>query len=176
MINTENDEEDRHLRKTSSQMTILDPFHPAALQQQNQLQHMQEVEDQQQLQQNYVSSRQSSIGESFSRNDELDEYQSFEDQYSPYAHKVRNSEPKVSHSHRVSIRRSSASPDVHVEVLQTLPGHNEIVEVTPPKTVNYKPEEIIKDPKPHITAQQRWLWAYNKIIMQLDVSMFFIMN
>ncbi|VEN50957.1 unnamed protein product, partial [Callosobruchus maculatus] len=32
-----------------------------------------------------------------------------------------------------------------------------------------KAEPVLEEKQPKITAQQRWLWAYNKIIMQLDL-------
>lgn len=41
------------------------------------------------------------------------------------------------------------------------------------KSVSFEEEDEAK-PRPQVTAQQRWLWAYNKIIMQLNVSVYLI--
>lgn len=38
------------------------------------------------------------------------------------------------------------------------------------KQESFDHEEPVQPARPPITAQQRWLWAYNKIIMQLNVS------
>lgn len=42
------------------------------------------------------------------------------------------------------------------------------------KKVSFEEEEEQKPPRPQVTAQQRWHWAYNKIIMQLNVSDFIL--
>lgn len=184
MIHVDNYEEDHNLRRGSSLITVVDPYHPAVQQRNQQQQQPQQIQqqqpqqlqqDQQQLQQSNVSSRKSSLGDTYSRNTSLEQYQSFEDQFSPYTQRPRTSESQaVPPSRRVSLRQSPGSPEPRVSVLEMPKEHNEICELLEEKPIAYVPEESIREPKTHITAQQRWLWAYNKIIMQLDVSICFI--
>lgn len=183
MIHVENYEEEHGLRRGSSQITVVDPYHPALQQRNQQSQQIQEQPDQSQLQQYGVSSRKSSLVDNYSRNASLEQYQSFEDQYSPYTQRPRNSEPQVPPARRLSLRLSPGS-EACIPPLTISPGSPEprkseptaevdiigISKIPDERHINFNQEEAIKEPKPHITAQQRWLWAYNKIIMQLDVS------
>lgn len=179
MIHVDNYEEDHNLRRGSSQITVVDPFHPAVQQRNQQPQQVQQQlqnqvqSDQQPLQQNNVPSRKSSLVDSYSRTASLEQYQSFEDQYSPYTQRSRNSEPPVPPTRRVSLRLSPGSPEPRVNILDTQEEPIAISELQEEKPIPYIQTEPIKETKTLITAQQRWLWAYNKIIMQLDVSTFY---
>lgn len=179
VINVDNFEEDYNLRRCSSQITVIDPYHHSAQQcrqqpQQQSQQQQQQIPEQQQFTQNNISSRKSSLGDSYPRNDSFEQYQSFEDQYSPYTQRTRNSEPQVPPSRRVSIRQSPASPLPRDVILEPQEVVKVLEELQDEKPTIYIEEETIKEPKQRITPHQRWLWAYNKIIMQLDVSTFLL--
>ncbi|GJQ77641.1 hypothetical protein Trydic_g12769 [Trypoxylus dichotomus] len=67
-------------------------------------------------------------------------------------------------SRRASVRHS---PVILVqEPLDLVPMVND----TEQKTIPFQHEQEAKAPRPKITAKQRWLWAYNKIVMQLNMS------
>ncbi|XP_074033427.1 unc-13 isoform X10 [Leptinotarsa decemlineata] len=99
-----------------------------------------------------VSSRRSSGAETA--------YQNYEDQFLNYS--LKNGSDSIS-ARRLSVRQSPSTPDKSAEAAADLQAT--IPEI--PETILQKEDEQ-KEQRPQITAQQRWLWAYNKIIMQLD--------
>lgn len=68
------------------------------------------------------------------------------------------------------------SVDVPPKVLAEVPPHEELQEMGVPENeqdshvMEQQHVELHQEERTQITAKQRWLWAYNKIIMQLDVS------
>lgn len=111
-------DDDHPLRRGSSQITVVDPYHP----------------------------RRSSMLERRTSVD-LNQDESF---------LPRKSSGEVS-------RRDS------LQVERDIPEEQEGSEK---KSVSFEEEEDVKQLRPQVTAQQRWHWAYNKIIMQLNVSYF----
>ncbi|XP_044263033.1 protein unc-13 homolog B isoform X12 [Tribolium madens] len=61
-------------------------------------------------------------------------------------------------------RKASLAPQDTIEEQLQEVGEDEVPEK---KSVSFEEEDEAK-PRPQVTAQQRWLWAYNKIIMQLN--------
>ncbi|KAG5866601.1 hypothetical protein JTB14_009267 [Gonioctena quinquepunctata] len=145
VIHVENREDDHKLRsRESSLISVVDPYHPAL---------------QRSTQPPSISSRRSSGAET--------PYQNYEDQFLNYS--LKNGSDAVA-TRRLSVRQSPGTPEKHVEAVV---GDQQCILELPeevPIVVQQKEEEV-KEQRPQITAQQRWLWAYNKIIMQLDVSL-----
>lgn len=142
MIHVENYEDEHSLRRGSSQITVVDPYHPSL-----------HKNAQTQPQPPSVGSRRSSTAEPYSRRTSADAYQTFDDQYAAYTRKQSNADVRGALlEHREDIPEEQRVPDN-----ETIPHEEPLVEEQP-------------EVKTKVTAQQRWLWAYNKIIMQLDVS------
>ncbi|KAK4880863.1 hypothetical protein RN001_004182 [Aquatica leii] len=154
-------EDDVSLRRGSSQITVVDPFHPS-------LQHQRPLEP-------YapISSRRPSIdpfrapspigrssGETYQSASSLkttdDLYnQQRKNSIDPY----QQGAPR-----RASVRHSPAQ--LEYEEHEENHALDEDLET---KHVHLKEDIEIKPVRPQVTAQQRWHWAYNKIIMQLNV-------
>lgn len=162
VIHVENYDDEQSLRRGSSQITVVDPYHPS-LQRQN-----------------------DSYGASASRRASLDPYRTqsptriipndvYQSQQSTEEYELTPPrKPSVIETYqmlptkRASVRHSP--PERQDSINQhEVPNEEELPEK---KNVSFEEEEE-KAPRPKITAQQRWLWAYNKIIMQLNVSSFF---
>lgn len=163
VIHVERYDDEQSLRRGSSQITVVDPYHPS-LQRQS-------VDNF-----NTSVSRRASLepyrAQSPTRlvppNDVYQQQQSSEDyDLTP----VRK--PSVIDTYQsLPVRRASIrhTPPEHQETINEASNDVDLAEK---KSVSFEEEED-KAPRPKITAQQRWLWAYNKIIMQLNVSKFLI--
>ncbi|XP_056632354.1 uncharacterized protein LOC130442346 [Diorhabda sublineata] len=148
----ENDSSETHImrsREPSQASVIMDPYHPAAL------------AAMQRAQQAGTGSRRSSAEQS---------YQTYDDPYLNYQRK-NGTEPSIP-SRRLSVRRSPTAQEQLEDVLDEEHLQDVQKEITEETSLVVPEihEEELKEQRPQITAQQRWLWAYNKIIMQLDVS------
>lgn len=64
---------------------------------------------------------------------------------------------------------------MHIESIKGITNFIFFKVLTEPGLIVPEIHEEEPEQRPKITAQQRWLWAYNKIIMQLDVSTIFIL-
>lgn len=159
VIHVENYDDEHSLRRGSSQITVVDPYHPA-LQRSRRPSATDIFQNQQQQQQ---QQRRLSGGEA---------YQSFDND-------MLSRKPSLGEGgqRRASIRHSPTPPEhddiIHEEVVDE---EEEEEEPQEKKSVSFEEDEEQhagvqqQDIRPKITAQQRWLWAYNKIIMQLNVS------
>ncbi|KAJ8932397.1 hypothetical protein NQ314_014691 [Rhamnusium bicolor] len=145
VIHVENYDDDHNLRRGSSQITIVDPYHPSL--------------------QRTAASRRSSGADPFARRTSGDTYGNYEDQFLPASRKP--SVVEVS-PRRTSVRHSPSPPDYNEDILEEAAELEDDFHVK--KSVSFEEDEDEKEQRPQITAQQRWLWAYNKIIMQLNVS------
>lgn len=74
-------------------------------------------------------------------------------------------------SRRTSIRHSPNQEILKQDSMDQVTPPESIGEHDPEKkSVSFEEEEEVKPVRREITAKQRWHWAYNKIIMQLNVS------
>lgn len=149
VIHVERYDDEQSLRRGSSQITVVDPYHPS-------------------LQRPNVDG----YGPSASRRASLDPYRS----QSP----TRDYQPQSVDDYDLSTSRKPSVIDTYqprASIRHAPPEHQDSInhevsneeELNEKKSVSFEEEEE-KAPRPKITAQQRWLWAYNKIIMQLNVS------
>uniref|UniRef100_A0A6P7FZK2 Uncharacterized protein LOC114332330 isoform X1 n=1 Tax=Diabrotica virgifera virgifera TaxID=50390 RepID=A0A6P7FZK2_DIAVI len=138
-------------REPSQASVIADPYHPAAV----------------------AAMQRAQAGSSSRRSSAEQSYQGYDDPYLNFQRK--NGSDAGIPGRRLSVRRSPTTQEEHEDLLE----ENHLVDdipVLPVETTLVVPEiqeEELKEQRPQITAQQRWLWAYNKIIMQLDVSTIF---
>ena len=160
-------EEDGGLRRGSSQVTVVDPYHPS-------------------LQRSNVDpfppqSRRASLEQHITppRRTTSDIYEEIT------FPEVGIGKPSVDVYETEITRRSSVrhvttgitkNPEVVVE--RSTPTEIESVdkrnELLVPEEAELEEAELISKPhRAQVTAHQRWLWAYNKIIMQLNVSICF---
>ncbi|KAK9871096.1 hypothetical protein WA026_011379 [Henosepilachna vigintioctopunctata] len=173
VIHLDNYEDNQSLRRASSQITVIDPYHPSV---------QRPPEDA------YVtvpSRRTSQVPDPFplttNRRISGEIYQqSLDENFATASRKPSVDSYQSVIQRRASVRQHSPSNEVIVEP----PPSIAITAPVPPtvtvenddssekKTVSFEEEED-KDKRPQVTAQQRWLWAYNKIIMQLNVSTVF---
>lgn len=75
-------------------------------------------------------------------------------------------------SRRASVRRSPVTAQESVDLVLPVV----VVGEEEPKDAGFEQhveQDQEKTSRPKVTAKQRWLWAYNKIIMQLNVSKYF---
>lgn len=158
--------DDDKLRETQSH-SLMDPYHPAH-----------------QIQDPYAPVRRPSIdphrATSPSRRTSGDSYimptsrrGSFNEQYNNTAHrKSSNLDPyPVSISRRTSVRHSPNQEMMKQTSMDQVTPTGSIEEHDQEKkSVSFEEEEEVKPVRREITAKQRWHWAYNKIIMQLNVS------
>lgn len=162
MIHVDSYEDDQSLRRGSSQITVVDPYHPS-------------------LQRPATdpfapaSRRASAVGNDIyrpqsppgSRKTSLEAYASSPPPRKPSAvvdpyQSLPMRSPSIRRSptplqHQDSVEQADDSVEIHQDV---------------EKKVSFEEEEEIKPHKIKVTAQQRWHWAYNKIIMQINVSAF----
>ncbi|KAJ8921478.1 hypothetical protein NQ315_003096, partial [Exocentrus adspersus] len=143
VIHVDNYEDDHNLRRGSSQITVVDPYHPSL--------------------QRSAPSRRSSGADVFPRRTSSDLYH--DDQFLPSS---RKPSVEIALPRRASVRHSPSTPDHHQNIPEVLEDEQQ-----EKKSVSFEEEEEHKEERPQVTAQQRWLWAYNKIIMQLNVSRFY---
>lgn len=155
--------------KRASQNTLLDPYHPNNPS-------MQRADP-------YAPTRRTSIDPyrpvSPSRRTSGDSYTmggsrrgSIVDQYGNSASRKNSNLDAypVPSSRRTSVRHSPNQEILKQDSMdqgtppESLEGHEE------KKSVSFEEEEEVKPVRREITAKQRWHWAYNKIIMQLNVS------
>lgn len=161
VIHVEHYDDEQGLARDSTQVTVIDPYHPSA---------------QRASIDTYVPSA--------SRRTSLDPYRS----QSPSQQISGDLYPPVSTSEDFYVDSPPRKPSV-IDTYQIVPARRASIRHSPPKqqdsidqqevsneeevlekkNVSFEDEEE-KTPRPKITAQQRWLWAYNKIIMQLNVS------
>lgn len=74
-------------------------------------------------------------------------------------------------SRRTSVRHSPNQEMLKQESVDQMTPPDSVEEHDPEKkSVSFEDEEEVKPIRREITAKQRWHWAYNKIIMQLNVS------
>nr|XP_022900512.1 protein unc-13 homolog B isoform X8 [Onthophagus taurus] len=166
----EEDEEEHDLRRGSSQITVVDPFRPS-------------------------SPRRSSGNEDYQKGYQdkyQDEYQKgyqegYPEEEEEFAEELEDYVPQKTSQQQINqvdvVSSVSRRPSVRRSPVMMMQEQEIVVEkVTPPdssgtpekKSVSFEEEEELevdvepKTPRPKITAQQRWLWAYNKIIMQLN--------
>lgn len=157
-------QDDASLRRGSSQITVVDPFHPSL---------------QQRPLEPYapISTRRASIDPyrpaSPVKCTAEDAYQSpsslkpVEDLYVTQRKSSIDPYQQVAPPRRASVRHSP-SP---LEYEENEEDEQIVLEEELPETKHLEEEdEEIEPARPKVTAQQRWLWAYNKIIMQLNVS------
>lgn len=147
VIHLENYDDDHNLRRGSSQITVVDPYHPSL--------------------QRSAPSRRSSGADLFTRRTSGEVYH--DDQFLPPSRKpsVEAVQPR-----RASVRHSPSSPDHHKDIPEEQLALDD--DQQEKKSVSFEEEEEGKEERPQVTAHQRWLWAYNKIIMQLNVSNFIL--
>lgn len=161
VIHVERYDDEQSLRRGSSQITVVDPYHP--------------------------SLKNSSIDpyapNSASRRPSLDPYRPVTptrrisgELYPNDEHQYTSSPPRKTSvidayqpglQRRPSFRLSPPQPQESTDIVS--PHQEE--SVPEKKNVSFE-EEQEPAPRPQVTAQQRWHWAYNKIIMQLNVSRF----
>ncbi|KAL3279648.1 hypothetical protein HHI36_017154 [Cryptolaemus montrouzieri] len=168
VIHIDSYEENQSLRRGSSQITVIDPFHSMG---------QRPVED------DYVSvSRRGSAVDADNRRISADLYQnSIDETFLPASRKPSVDSYQSVIQRRASVRQHSPSKDIITELPPTievtapgpLTGVIESDDLSEKKTVSFEEEEE-KEKRPKITPQQRWLWAYNKILIQLNVSTFSI--
>ncbi|RZB40111.1 Spc7 N domain containing protein, partial [Asbolus verrucosus] len=125
VIHVESYGDDQSLRRGSSQITVVDPYHPYAS----------------------AASRRPSAADPRRASDGFQNCAQ-DDPYLP----------------RKTSLRVSPTPPERQEIPEEAHDEDELPEK---KSVSFEEEEEAK-PRPQVTAQQRWLWAYNKIIMQLN--------
>lgn len=155
MIHVENYEDDHNLRRGSSQITVVDPYHPSL--------------------QRSAPSRRSSGADLFPRRTSADAYH--DDQFLPPSRKqsVDTATAVVAvPPRRASVRRSPPTPDLHKDIPKEQSALDDDQQEKKSVSFEEEEEEVCKEERPQVTAQQRWLWAYNKIIMQLNVSILFL--
>lgn len=146
VIHMERFEDDGSLRRGSSQLTVIDPYHPM----------------------HQSSGRRPSVIDSRRTSGEVHQAQGADETYSLPSPRKSSMDPYQSELVRAgSIRRS---PTNHQEVEKYKSPTEEDIPEEEKKGTSFEEEQEVKAPRPQITAQQRWLWAYNKIIMQLNVS------
>lgn len=76
-------------------------------------------------------------------------------------------------SRRTSVRHSPNQEILKQDSIDQGTPMGSIEEHDPEKkSVSFEEEEEVRPARREITAKQRWHWAYNKIIMQLNVSIF----
>ncbi|XP_018570699.1 protein unc-13 homolog B [Anoplophora glabripennis] len=146
VIHVESYDDDHNLRRGSSQITVVDPYHPSL--------------------QRSAPSRRSSGADLFPRRTSGEVYH--DDQFLPSS---RKTSVDAVLPRRASVRHSPSSPDHHKDI----PEEQAILDddQQEKKSVSFEEEEEEeeeegKEERPQVTAHQRWLWAYNKIIMQLN--------
>ncbi|CAG9853814.1 unnamed protein product [Phyllotreta striolata] len=141
-----------HTAEPSQASTMVDPYHPAAA----------AAMQRAQQQASGTNSRRSSAADP--------SYQTYDDPYLNYQRK--NGSDAGIQDRRVSIRRSPSVAEPPEEIVKDELVHVGLQDEMPQETNLVIPQIQEEEPeqRPKITAQQRWLWAYNKIIMQLDVS------
>lgn len=157
-------EDDVSLRRGSSQVTVVDPYHPSL----------------QRALEPYapISTRRPSVdpyrAASPTRRTSGEAYQSMSslkanDDYVPQ--RKSSIDPYQNNAPRRASVRHSPSP---LEFEEQQDDHVPLDEDAEAKQAELEEEdEDIKPLRPQVTAHQRWLWAYNKIIMQLNVSTIF---
>lgn len=160
VIHLEQYDDDHSLRRGSSQITVVDPYHPS-------------------LKNSNIdgypssSSRRASLDPyrpvSPSRRASSDAYQSLINDKQFVGTPPRKPSDVDTYQtlpqRHASIRHASPKPQESLDLVS--PPVDDLVNEK--KNVSFE-EEQQHPPRPQITAQQRWLWAYNKIIMQLNVS------
>lgn len=152
-VETYEDDEERAMRRGSSQITVVDPYNvpssrrPSLEPYRTVSPHRQEryPYEESVMEEEYVSNLPTSR-----KNSAVDLYQ----------------QTTGSLSRRASVRHSPILP-VQESIDMPIASDEE------PKISSFEHEEEEKAPRPKITPKQRWLWAYNKIIMQLNVSICF---
>ncbi|KAK5649184.1 hypothetical protein RI129_000213 [Pyrocoelia pectoralis] len=159
-------DDDISLRRGSSQITVVDPFHPS-LQQQRPLEPYVPISTRRPSVDPYRSTSpvRRSSGEALSSLKATDDVYSQQRKNSidPY----QQGAPR-----RPSVRHSPVPLEYEEQEEGDLPLEDEELN----DKHEYLKEEIDEKPvRPQVTAQQRWHWAYNKIIMQLNVSTFFVL-
>lgn len=170
-------EKEDELSELQSQQNLLDPYHPN---------HQRQLDP-------YAppaSMRRASIDPyrpvSPTRRTSSDSYQvpgsrksSIVDNYNNSVARKSSLEPyQPDLTRRASVRHSPVQ-EIHKQdsVDQGSPTGSVLMdgEEPPKKNVSFEEEQEIAQPRREVTAKQRWHWAYNKIIMQLNVSrLFFI--
>ncbi|KAF5272305.1 hypothetical protein FQR65_LT04963 [Abscondita terminalis] len=154
-------DDDVSLRRGSSQITVVDPFHPS-LQQQRPLEPYAPISTRRPSVDPYRSS-------SPVRRTSGDAYQSAsslkttEDLFN--AQRKNSIDPyQPGAPRRASVRQSPAQLDYEEQ------EDGDVLDDEQLETEHLKEDIEEKPVRPQVTAQQRWHWAYNKIIMQLNVS------
>ncbi|CAG9815352.1 unnamed protein product [Phaedon cochleariae] len=165
-VESREDEQQTLRSRESSQVSVaVDPFHATALKQRQQ--------QQQQQQAQAVVPRRSSGAETayqnFNDNLLCDDTDQFPTSY-PRVKPAALDAPLV---RQPSVRRSPPTPEKPPETPPKALDEPAPAPVTQPAPDHR--EDEAGDHRPKITAQQRWLWAYNKIIMQMDGDLFDIM-
>ncbi|XP_045460244.1 protein unc-13 homolog B isoform X5 [Harmonia axyridis] len=159
VIHVDSFEDNKSLRRGSSQVTVIDPYHPS----------VQRPPDEAYVP---ISRRGSMMPEAYPQ---LSNRRISGELYDDGSNALASRKPSVDSycsvvQRRSSIRQKSPSNETITEqpptIEVTAPVTGEIVGSSEPKTVPYGEED--KQKRPQVTAQQRWLWAYNKIIMQLN--------
>lgn len=169
---TVEDDQPNLLRRGSSQATVVDPFHPAVGQRNS-------------LDSFSNQSRKPSVVDPFRppsptrRPSGGDPYQltaatlkPSEEPYVPLSRRASIDPYQQTTSRRASIRYPSsplqqpANREDKEEESEVKDGGEEVANAV---TVSLEEEEA-QTVRTKVTAQQRWLWAYNKIIIQLNVS------
>lgn len=144
VIHMERFEDDGSLRRGSSQLTVIDPYHPM-----------------------HPSGRRQSVVDS--RRTSGDLHQQGDESYPISSPRKASIDPYQAELARSgSIRRSPPGHQLEVDAERYQSPTEE--EIREEKKASFEEDAEVKAPRQQITAQQRWLWAYNKIIMQLNVS------
>lgn len=159
VIHVENYDDTHSLRRGSSQITVVDPYHPS-------------------LQRSLVQpgSRRASATDPFpTRRTSGDAFQSFDDPYAIPPSRKQSLVDAVGNQRRASLRHSPTPPE-HEDIPEEERADIVDDDVPEKKSVSFEEEEEAKQQRPQVTAQQRWLWAYNKIIMQLNVCLLLYKN
>ncbi|CAH0553608.1 unnamed protein product [Brassicogethes aeneus] len=141
VIHVDNYEDAQSLRRGSSQITVVDPYHPSLSRNASIAQ--------------APGSRKASFADSFAAR------RTSGDNFDDFSRKTSLVDAVV--GRRASLRQSPTPP----EILEEAAELHDLDEVPEKKSVSFEEEEE-KQQRPQVTAQQRWLWAYNKIIMQLN--------
>ncbi|XP_017778411.1 PREDICTED: protein unc-13 homolog B isoform X14 [Nicrophorus vespilloides] len=164
VIHVDNYADDQSLRRGSSQITVVGPTYPTR---------KASVGSRRPSVDPYASqppSQRPSV-ELSRRPSIVDPYRSTQDQYHLAEDQYLSTPPRKPSVEAYPPRRPSIrqSPPEIVAQEPEEEIYVEDAEASEKKSVSFEEEEEEpKPPRPQVTAQQRWHWAYNKIIMQLN--------
>ncbi|KAF7267733.1 hypothetical protein GWI33_019071, partial [Rhynchophorus ferrugineus] len=147
------DEDAVSLRRGSSQITVIDPYHPS-------LQHRASFTQ--------AVNRRTSDAASVPSRKASDAYAGYDDTFSRKPSVVEASGIQRHGSVRHSPSAAVPTVTVQTEYGDDIPEEDQLQDDQ--KDLDQYEDEDQKEQRPKITAQQRWLWAYNKIIMQLNTN------